>query len=108
MSSRPPSVIVVMNHHRDRLSFLEGDLPPRFERRVVTVAPGRARPYDEAEWRDAIVVVERGEIELEGLSGRRGCFRRGDILWLAGVPLRALHNHGCKPAVLVAVSRRCQ
>jgi hypothetical protein len=26
-------------------------------------------------------------------------------LWLAGLPLHALHNHGDEPAVLVAVSR---
>jgi hypothetical protein len=48
----------------DRLSFLGRRLPPAFELRVVAVAPGGERPYDEDEWRDALVVVERGEIEL--------------------------------------------
>jgi hypothetical protein len=81
-------------------------LPPRFERRVVTLAAGQRRPYDEAEWEDALVVVEAGAVELEGLSGRRFRFERGDILWLAGVPLRELHNPGPTPVVLVALRRR--
>ena len=84
-------------------------LPSRFERRVVTLAAGEQRPYDEAEWDDALVIVEGGAVELEGLTGRRFRFERGDILWLAGVPLRALHNSGPVPAVLVALRRvrRC-
>ena len=51
---------------------------PRFDRRAVTIAPGRSRAYDEHEWRDAIVVIERG----------------------------AIHNPGREPAVLAAIRRR--
>jgi quercetin dioxygenase-like cupin family protein len=83
----------------------DGD-PPAFVLRAVAVAPGCKRAYDEAEWRDAIVVVERGEIELECLGGTSQRFRRGDLLWLTGLPLRALHNRGRESALLVAVSRR--
>jgi quercetin dioxygenase-like cupin family protein len=72
---------------------------------AVPVAPGCERAYRAADWRDAIVVVERGEIVLEGLSGGRWRFRRGDVLWLCGLPLRALCNPGREPALLVAVSR---
>jgi hypothetical protein len=90
----------------DRLSFLESALPPAFELRAVAVAPGCARAYDPAEWWDAVVVVERGEIVLECLHGNHCCFERGDVLWLAGLPLRALHNRGGEPAVLVAVARK--
>lgn len=79
---------------------------PAFRVRNVTVAPDRSRAYDAREWRDAIVVVARGEIELEDAGGNRRRFGRGAILGLAGLPLRALHNRGRKPAVLVAVSRR--
>jgi quercetin dioxygenase-like cupin family protein len=79
---------------------------PAFVWRAVAVAPGSRRPYDEAEWRDAIVSVTRGEIELECTSGARQRVRTGDVLWLAGLPLRALHNHGAEPALLVAVTRR--
>lgn len=89
----------------DRLSFLFRRLGPAFERRVIVVAPGRSRAYDETEWRDALVVVEHGQIELESAAGARRRFVRGEVLCLAGLPLRALHNRGPEPAVLVAVSR---
>jgi quercetin dioxygenase-like cupin family protein len=79
---------------------------PAFDVRAVAVAPGRERAYDEAEWRDAIVSVTCGEIELECSGGGRHCLRTGDVLWLAGLPVLALRNHGPEPALLVAVSRR--
>ena len=82
------------------------DVPLGFEVRAVGVEPGGHRIYHRAEWSDAIVVVERGEIELECLNGARYRFRSGDLLWLAGLPLRSLHNRGREPALLVAVSRR--
>jgi glyoxylate utilization-related uncharacterized protein len=77
-----------------------------FVRRVVTVAPGDRRPYDPDEWRDAIVYVEDGEVDLECRGGGFARFSRGDVLWLTGLPLLALHNRGSEPARLVAVSRR--
>jgi hypothetical protein len=70
--------------------------------RVVTIPPGRARPYVGAEWRDAVVVVRRGRVGLEGVTGRRDGFGAGAVLHLTGVPLRALHNEGTGPVVLVA------
>jgi hypothetical protein len=79
---------------------------PGFLVRAVTVSPGATRAYDEDEWRDALVAVGRGEIELEGLSGTLYRFRRGHLLCLADLPPRALHNPGHEPLVLVAVSRR--
>ena len=72
---------------------------------MVTIAANGERAYDEAEWRDALVVVERGEIELECLGGSRHRFRSGNVLWLTGLPLRVLRNRGVVPAVLTAVSR---
>lgn len=80
--------------------------PPGFEVRAVAVDPGGDRIYNEREWRDAVVVVASGQIELESLNGVRQRFDRGDILWLCELPLRALHNRGSETAVLVAVSRR--
>jgi quercetin dioxygenase-like cupin family protein len=90
----------------ERLSFLGRRLPAAFETRQITLSPGRERAYDEAEWGDALVVVERGEIELECVGGARQHLRRGAVVWLTGLPLRALHNRGSEIAVLVAVSRR--
>ena len=76
------------------------------EVRRVAVAPGATRAYDEADWHGALVVVERGRIELEGLSGARRTFECGAVLWLVGLPLRALHNHGVEPTVMVTFTRQ--
>jgi hypothetical protein len=80
--------------------------PPGFAVRAVPVEAGCERAYDEAEWRDAIVVVARGEIELECLGGDCARFDSGSVLWLVGLPLRTLRACGAEPALLVAVSRR--
>lgn len=71
----------------------------------MTIEPGATLDYCAAEWRDAIVVIERGEVQLESESGVRCTFSSGDVVWLVGLPLRALHNPSTAPAVLVAVSR---
>jgi hypothetical protein len=81
-------------------------LPPAFERRLITVEPGACRAFAASDWGDSLVVLECGEIELEGLGGHRERFQHGAIFWLAGLPLRALHNPGPVPAVLVAICRR--
>jgi hypothetical protein len=91
---------------RGRLPFVDRPLPPSLERRELAVPVGAARAYDPALWRDALVVVERGEIELECRGGSSRRFKRGDVLWLAGLPVRALRNRGPERTVLVAVSRR--
>ncbi len=90
----------------DRPSFRSRRLPAPFSCLVVVVAPGRERAFDDAEWRDAIVVVERGEIGLRGVGGGRWYFSRGAVLCLDGLELRSLYNRGPVPAVLLAVSRR--
>ena len=63
------------------------------------------RPYRSAEWRDALVVVESGELELESSDGTRWAFAAGTVLWLAGLRLRALHNPRADIALLAAISR---
>lgn len=82
------------------------DAQPGFAVRAVPVEAGSERLYDEAEWRDAIVVVARGEIELECIGGDRARFDCGSVLWFVGLPLRTLRARGTEPALLVAVSRR--
>src|SRR3954469_10785033 len=77
-----------------------------FARRRVVLAPGASRPYEAAEWDDALVIVKRGEIDVECRAGGRMRFVAGDMLWFTGLPLRALRTPGPEPAVLVAVSRR--
>ena len=71
----------------------------------MRLASGCERLYDEAEWKDELVVVVCGTVELEGLSGRRWRFRKGAIIWLQELPLRALHNPADDTAILMAVSR---
>ena len=90
----------------ERLTFLDGPLPPRFRLRGVTLEPGGSRPYRPEEWDDALVVVEQGEIELECRAGGRRRFPAGAIMWLQGMDLHALHNPGAETTVLSAVSRR--
>ncbi len=87
------------------VTFRDRSLGSSFRRRVVTIAPGRARLYDAAEWRDALVVVEQGEVHVECRGGRFRRFAQGAVLCLTGLALRALHNRGPQPAVLVAVWR---
>ena len=77
-----------------------------FVRRTVVLDPGVSRPSHDAEWRDAIVMVECGDVELECAAGGRRRFTAGAVLWLTGIDIRVLHNVGTGPVVLVAVSRR--
>jgi quercetin dioxygenase-like cupin family protein len=97
-----------MGHGRAvvRLSHLGRRVPPEFEVRQIALVPGQPRPYVEAEWRDALIVVERGEVEVECLSGARWRFVAGDMLCLDRLPVRALRTPGPLPALLSAVSRR--
>jgi quercetin dioxygenase-like cupin family protein len=88
------------------LTFLGRPLGPSFRSRTVTIRPGDSRPYEEAEWRDAIVVVECGAVVVECHAGGRRTFTVGDVLWLTGMGVRALRNEGQESAVIVAVSRR--
>ena len=76
-----------------------------FALRTVLVEPGGSLPYEEADWRDALVTVESGELELVMTCGRSCFFQRGDLLWLQGLPLATLRNRGDEPTVLVATSR---
>jgi hypothetical protein len=88
------------------LPFLRGAVAPGLERRTMTLAPGASRPYRANEWRGALVVVDGGALELQWLDGRRERLGSGAVLWLAGLPLRALRSAGQGPVTVVALSRR--
>jgi quercetin dioxygenase-like cupin family protein len=90
----------------DRPSLLGAPPPSRFEVRMTAIAPGHTLAYRNSDWRDALVVVEHGAIDLEWLSGARQRLDCGAVLWLAGLRLRALDNRGLEPAVLLAIKRR--
>ncbi len=88
------------------MSLLGRPLPPAFVRREVVLVPGAERAYVAADWRDALVIVEQGTLELVGLGGTCRRLECGAVLWLAGLPLRALRNPGSVNTRIVAISRR--
>jgi hypothetical protein len=88
-------------------AVLDGtSLSPSFVRRLVVVPPAQPLPYDPADWRDALVIVERGRLELECLGGIRQQFGPGAVICLEDLPLRELRSDGEGPAVLVTIFRR--
>lgn len=90
------------------MSLLRRPVPSGFRVQEILIPPLVRRAYHEREWRDSLVVVERGSIELETMSGARLRLGSGAILYLMGLPLRELHNRGSVPAVLAVISRRAR
>ena len=88
------------------LSLVGHAVPDAFRVWFTVVMPGASRRYREAEWRDALVVVELGAIDVDAEDGSCERFGAGAVLWLAGLPVSALHNRGEEPALLSAVARR--
>ena len=76
-----------------------------FRRRIVELESGREMSVDAAVWRDAIVFVEEGEVEVECAAGERRRFVAGAVLCLLP-PLRVLRNCGGESTRLIAISRR--
>ncbi len=85
---------------------VDDDEARRFVRRTVVLDPGTSQRTHDGEWRDALVLVERGEVDLECAAGGRRRFSAGAVLWLTGIDIRVLHNVGTGPVELVAVTRR--
>jgi hypothetical protein len=77
----------------------------RFRKRVIELTPKDELRIDTAAWRDAIVFLETGEVELECSAGERRRFAAGAVLCLVP-PVRALRNCGDDSARLIAISRR--
>jgi hypothetical protein len=78
----------------------------RFVRRLVTLGAGEERPYVEAEWRDTLIVIVRGALELRCQAGGARRFAAGAILWTQDLGLRQMVNPGDSETLLIAVSRR--
>jgi len=80
---------------------------PAFRRRSVTIRAQETVPYVADDWRDAIVMIERGSVDLCCVrGGGRRRFVEGAILFMDGLALESLHNPGVDDVVLVALSRR--
>ena len=76
-----------------------------FSRRVVTIAPGDRRPYVDGDWRDALVVIVRGAVDLECTRGGRRRFEAGTMMSLDGLGLVALFNPGPSDLVIITITR---
>ena len=76
-----------------------------FRRRVVELAADEELRIDLGVWRDAVVFLDTGEIELECVAGERRRFSMGAVLCLLP-PVRVLRNCGAGRARLIAISRR--
>ena len=105
MSRALPARLIDVADDHDRVSFLGARLPADFRLRTVALRPRAAIDYDPADWADALVVVERGELEVECRSGQRARFAAGAVLVVAGLSVRRLRNAGGGLLLISAVSR---
>ena len=60
---------------------------PAFRRRSVTIAAQESVPYVAEDWRGAIVMIERGSVDLCCVRGGRRRFVEGAILFMDGLAL---------------------
>ena len=72
----------------------------------MTIPAHTTVPFVAEEWRDALVLIERGAVDLLCVRGGRRRFTQGAVLFFEGLALTALHNPGVDETVLVALSRR--
>lgn len=79
-----------------------------FEPRRVLLTAGRPLAFEPQRWRGLLVVVERGQLELEWSHAERVRFEVGDMLYLAGLSLLALHAAGAGPTLLLTLRRLSQ
>jgi hypothetical protein len=89
----------------EQVSFLGAHCPGGFGLRTTVLEPGEELPFRPADWDDALVVVEIGELEIECWSGASARFQHGAVLGFAGLTPRCLRNPGDGPLVLSALSR---
>jgi hypothetical protein len=86
-------------------SFLARRPPPVGRVRIVVLRPARSLEYRREHWADALVIVERGTLEVELTSGDRARFGSGAILAFATVEPRRLNNPGACFLVISALTR---
>jgi hypothetical protein len=89
----------------DPVSFLGRRCPRGFLLRTLILQPRDAIDYRPADWIDTLLVVERGELEVECAGGTRAVFAAGAIVLLDRLDLRRLRSSGSTPLVLSALSR---
>ena len=88
----------------DQISFLGRGCPSGFRLRTTVLASGAELAFRAADWRDALVVVEIGEVEIECSTGPRAVFGAGAVLTFAGLTPRCLRNPGDRPLIISSLS----
>lgn len=92
--------------HEPPLSFLDRRSSAAFEISQLIILPGSQAEFGAGAWQGSLVVVEQGEIEVEGMHGTHRCFGAGAVVCLEGIAIRALRNRGSVVTVLSKVTRR--
>lgn len=83
--------------------FLTGALPAWLTRRTLVLASRESIDPAQGGWAQALVVVDRGEIEIETFAGERLRLRAGAVLSFRHLALRRVSNPGGEGAVIVAI-----
>ncbi|MDT3443635.1 hypothetical protein [Pseudofrankia sp. BMG5.37] len=89
----------------ERFSLEDFPCPAGFRVRSLHLEPHDAMDW-QADWAEALVVVEQGEMEIECASGARARFDAGAVLTFDGLSLRRLHNCGETRVVVTLLSRQ--
>ena len=76
------------------------------EKRIVELAAEATLSYESSQWRDTVVFVLAGEVEIECVDGERRCFKRGATLVFSPLPIRTIRNPATRPTRLLAINRR--
>lgn len=77
----------------------------RIRRQELRIAPDDWYAPTAAQWRGALVLLVRGDVELHCRYGEVRLFRQGAVLCFDGTGVRALHNPGTCTTVLAGYSR---
>ena len=88
-----------------RVSLIGRKLSRRFRLELIVLVPGAERPPDAVTRRAALVVVERGEIEIELTNRVCQRFGSGAVLYTAGLPLRVIRNVAPETVLMSFLSR---
>jgi hypothetical protein len=91
--------------HPSLAHLVAGPLPDGFTRSVVTICVGGSVSCPGTGWGQALVIVDRGALEVETSDGSRTPFPTGAVLAVAELTAGRLHNGGTEPVRLVAVRR---
>ena len=80
-------------------------IPDSFPVTRLTIPPRSARVTEAELWAESLVVVHRGDVEVESAGGARETFHPGDVLCLEWVGARVVRNHGADEAEVVSIRR---